>query len=532
MAAKAASSLRSARQLEPCTLVIFGITGDLAHRKLVPALYDLSCHNALPVPFSVVGFGRKPLSDADMRALMNEAVDDHYGSEVIDSAACGRVLESPHYVQGEFDDAHAYQRLKEMLDEIDRQNNEAAAARNKDDTCQKPDDEPAVPSNRIFYLATPPSLFPVIIRRLGKAGLGGHTGREGKGGWTRIVIEKPFGSDLESARELNTVVDSAFDESQVYRIDHYLAKETVQNLLAFRFANGIFEPVWNRRYIDHVQITAAEAIGVEHRGIYYEESGALRDMIQNHLTQLFTLCAMEPPTAFDAEAVRGEKVKVLRAVRPIAMDEAHRFSARGQYGSGLVDGQPVPAYREEEKVSPTSQTETYAAVKLLVDNWRWQGVPFYLRTGKRLHRQVTEIAIQFKRPPFLMFRRADLKLEDILPNLLVVRIQPDEGISLRIQSKAPGEEMELRPVEMEFNYGSALNELPFSAYETLLVDCMAGDATLFNRNDQVEESWRILMPILDTWQADSSIDTYVAGTWGPDAGFEMMAVDGRAWRRP
>ena len=269
MAAKAASSLRSARQLEPFTLAIFGITGDLAHRKLVPALYDLSCHNALPVPFSVVGFGRKPLTDADMSALMNQAVDDHYGSEVIDSAACGRVLESPHYVQGEFDDPHAYQRLKEMLDAIDRQNNEAAAQKT-DDTCEKPDDEPAVPSNRIFYLATPPSLFPVIIRRLGKAGLGGHTGLQGKGGWTRIVIEKPFGSDLDSARELNTVVQSVFDESQVYRIDHYLAKETVQNLLAFRFANGIFEPVWNRRYIDHVQITAAESIGMEHRGIYYE----------------------------------------------------------------------------------------------------------------------------------------------------------------------------------------------------------------------------------------------------------------------
>jgi len=280
-----------------------------------------------------------------------------------------------------------------------------------------------------------------------------------------------------------------------------------------------------------VQITAAESIGMEHRGIYYEESGALRDMIQNHLTQLFTLCAMEPPTAFDGEAVRGEKVKVLRAVHPITAAEVPRFSARGQYGSGLVDGQPVPAYREEEKVSPTSETETYAAVKLLVDNWRWQGVPFYLRTGKRLHRQVTEIAIQFKRPPFLMFRRADLKLEDILPNLLVVRIQPDEGISLRIQSKAPGEEMELRPVEMEFSYGSALKELPFSAYETLLVDCMAGDATLFNRNDQVEESWRILMPVLEAWEADNGIDTYVAGTWGPDWAVisQSRAAIFRAW---
>jgi glucose-6-phosphate 1-dehydrogenase len=302
--------------------------------------------------------------------------------------------------------------------------------------------------------------------------------------------------------------------------------------LVLRFANGIFEPVWNRRYVDHVQITAAESIGVEHRGIYYEESGALRDMIQNHLMQLFTLCAMEPPTAFDADRVRDEKVKVLRAVRPIAPDEVYRFSARGQYGAGLIDGKAVPAYREEEKVSPTSQTETYAAVKLLVDNWRWQGVPFYLRTGKRLHRSVTEIAIQFKRPPFLLFRRADLKLEDIQPNLLVLRIQPDEGISLRFQSKAPGEGMELRPVEMEFSYGSALQELPFSAYETLLVDCMSGDATLFNRNDQAEESWRILMPILDVWESDSGIDTYVAGTWGPEAGFELMAADGRAWRRP
>ena len=430
--------------LEPCSLVIFGVTGDLTHRKLVPALYDLSCHNVLPRGFTVVGFGRKPLTDADLRELMQRAVDDHYGSESVDGGACQRVLESPRYVRGDFDDPASYGRLAQALDALER--------------------ESGSPGNRIFYLATPPSLFPVIIRRLGEAGLA----RRGEGAvpaapgapaapWTRVIIEKPFGNDLASARELNAIVQSVFDESQVYRIDHYLAKETVQNILVFRFANGIFEPVWNRRYVDHVQITAAETLGVEHRGTYYEESGALRDMIQNHLLQLLSLTAMEPPVTFNADAVRDEKAKVLRAVRPVAPGEVERCAVRGQYVAGAADGEAVPAYRQEENVSPTSQTETYAALKLYIDSWRWQGVPFYLRTGKRLAAHITEVAIQFKQPPLLLFREAG----------------------------------------------------------------------------QVEQAWRIIMPILADWVGSRrEIEKYVAGSWGPDGAVALMAADGRAWRRP
>jgi len=507
--------LQTQTPLAPCNLVIFGVTGDLTHRKLVPALYDLSCQGVLPDGFTVVGFGRKALTNEDMRLLLEKAVDDHYGSAVVDGTACERVLLAPRYVQGGFDDIEAYRRLKDELERLEKRTGTA---------------------NRLFYLATPPSLFPTIIRMLDAARLARRETRRAVSDgaprpWTRIVIEKPFGSDLRSADELNDVVRSVFDESQVYRIDHYLAKETVQNILMFRFANVLFEPVWNRRYVDHVQITAAESIGVEHRGIYYEEAGALRDMIQNHLMQLFALTAMEPPIAFSADAVRDEKVKVLRAVRPIPPRDADRFAARGQYARGIIDGQPVPAYREEEKVSPTSSVETYAAVKLLIDNWRWEGVPFYLRTGKRLPQQLTEIAVQFKRPPFLLFRQADMDLEDVVPNLLVIRIQPNEGIELRVESKVPGQDIGLRPVVLQFTYGSTLNELPFSPYETLLVDSMSGDQTLFNRDDQVNASWRIIQPILDAWSRNAEIDTYVAGTWGPEQGYALMANDGRAWRR-
>ena len=502
------------KRLDPAVLIIFGFTGDLTHRKLVPALYDLSCHGLLPDAFSVVGFGRKPLDSESMRALMQRAVDDHYG-EVTDGDACQRVLAAPLYVQGGLDDLDAYKRLKDELERLERQTGEA---------------------NRLFYLATPPSLFPTVIRLLGEARLVRHPRYAAAGDgtrrpWTRIVIEKPFGSDLQSAHELNEVVSSVFDESQVYRIDHYLAKETVQNILMFRFANVLFEPVWNRRYVDHVEITAAESLGVEHRGGYYEEAGALRDMIQNHLIQLFALTAMEPPIAFSADAVRDEKVKVLRAVRPIAPREVDRFAARGQYAPGIIGGRPVPGYREEEKVSPDSHVETYAALKLLIDNWRWEGVPFYLRTGKRLEQQLTEIVVMFKRPPFLLFREADMDLEDLVPNMLVIRIQPNEGIELRVESKVPGQEIGLHPVVLRFDYGGTLKELPFSAYETLLVDCMTGDQTLFNRDDQVEVSWRIIQPVLDAWSRNPEIETYVAGTWGPVAGYRLMANDARSWRR-
>jgi glucose-6-phosphate 1-dehydrogenase len=552
-------ALRTRARLDPCTLVIFGVTGDLTYRKLAPALYDLSCNELLEERFTVVGYGRKELDDQGLRDLMQHAVDDFYGVDTVDSAACTRVLTNPRYVRGEFDDPEGYARLRATIEGIERD-------------CDSP-------ANRVFYLATPPSLFPTIINGLGQAGLGGRVaspgaiaaamaaaeqtakpaaGRTAKPaagtaapveideddlafaeppdepvGWTRIVIEKPFGSDLAGARALNRLVRSVFHERQVYRIDHYLAKETVQNIMMFRFGNVIFEPLWNRRYVDNVQITASETLGVEHRGPYFEESGALRDMIQNHLLQLLSLVAMEPPVAFSADAVRDEKVKVLRALRPLPPNELEHYAVRGQYGGGIIAAQAVPAYREEERVSPRSNVETYAALKLFIDNWRWEGVPFYLRTGKRLCKQVTEIAIQFKRPPFLLFRKADLTPDKVQPNTLVLRIQPDEGISLRFQSKVPGEEVGMRPVEMDFSWGSALDELPFSAYETLLLDVISGDATLFNRDDQVEESWRLVEPVLEAWRADTrEIDTYLAGGWGPEAAVVMLATDGREWRRP
>ena len=508
------------RHPDPCSLVIFGVTGDLTYRKLVPALYDLGCHGVLPFGTTIVGYGRQAMDDVSFRALLRRSIDDHYGEEVVDSALCDRVLETPRYVQGQFDDPQGYERLSQVLEELDAGGD--------------------VRGNRMFYLATPPSLFEVIIEQLGRSGLAraGATGldapRPGEAtGWTRIVIEKPFGRDLQSAQHLNRSIAEVFDERQVYRIDHYLAKETVQNLLILRFANGIFEPVWNRRYIDHVQITAAETLGVEHRGPYYEEAGALRDMVTPHLIQLFSLVAMEPPVAFDADAVRDEKIKVLRAVRPISRHRVELWAVRAQYVQGMIDGVPEIGYRQEERVAPDSHTETYAAVKLLIDNWRWQGVPFYLRTGKRMARRVTEIAIQFKRPPVTMFRNAESGTGPA-PNALILRVQPDEGFSLRIQSKQPGHGMELKDVSMDYSYGSTLAELPFSAYETVLVDAMEGDMTLFTRADQAEESWRVMGSILEEWETGPprGISIYEAGSWGPEAADALIARDGQTWRRP
>jgi len=532
-ATAAPSPFPSSSALEPCTLVIFGATGDLTHRKLIPALYDLACHGALPEAFQIVGVGRRALDDDVMRERLLRAIEDHYGEEETDGEACESVLRAPRYVQGGFDDPETYRRLAVVLDGLDRHGGTAG--------------------NRIFYLATPPSQFPVIVRGLGAGGLArrgawaggpppvepsagaaGEPANASVRGWTRIVVEKPFGRDLASAAELNAIMREVFDERQVYRIDHYLAKETVQNLLVLRFANTLFEPIWNRRYVDHVQITAAETLGVEHRGTYYEEAGALRDMIKPHLVQLFALVAMEPPVTFDAEAIRDEKVKLLRAVRPIPRDKVDLFAVRGQYVRGVVDGGTVPAYREEPKVAPGSITETYAALKLLVDNWRWQGVPFYLRTGKRLARRVTEIAIQFRKPPVLLFRDAVAGQGGLVPDQLVLRVQPDEGFSLRIESKVPGQEVALQPVYMDYSYGSSLRELPFSAYETVLVDVMQGDMTLFKRGDQVEEAWGIMAPVLEAWSAAprGRLPIYEAGTWGPEAADALVARDGNAWRRP
>jgi len=517
--AEPASPFGGRRDLAPCSLVIFGVTGDLAHRKLIPALYDLACHEVLPRDFALVGYGRKPLDDASFAELVVDSIDGFYGRRDSDDAACGMVLRAPHYVQGGFDDAEGFRRLAETLEHLDR--------------------EHGTQGNRMFYLATPPSQFPVIVEQLGAAGLArtgagdaAHAAGEPVAGWTRLVVEKPFGRDLETARALNRTIAGVFDERQVCRIDHYLAKETVQNLLVLRFANAIFEPVWNREYIDHVQITAAETLGVEHRGPYFEEAGALRDMIKPHLIQLFTLVAMEPPVAFDADAVRDEKVKVLRAVRPIPRDRVDLFAVRAQYVQGYLDGEAVKAYRGEERVAPDSHTETYAALKLLVDSWRWHGVPFYLRTGKRMAGKVTEIAIQFKRPPVTMFRGAGGA--GLVPNTLVLRVQPHEGFSLRIESKVPGHDVSLQTVAMDFSYGSTLNELPFSAYETVLVDAMEGDMTLFKRGDQVEEAWRIMQPVLDAWAPAParSLPIYEAGTWGPEAADTLVAQEGHMWRRP
>ena len=517
---EAPSPFGGERHPEPCSLVIFGVTGDLAHRKLMPALYDLGCHGVLPFGTTIVGYGRQALSDEELRALLQGSIDDHYGAEAIDGSLCERILTTPRYVQGQFDDPDGYARLAAVLDELDA----GGATR----------------GNRMFYLATPPSQFGTIVERLGASGLarkGAVDAASARGeplaGWTRVVIEKPFGRDLATARELNREIAEVFDERQVYRIDHYLAKETVQNLLVLRFANGIFEPVWNRRYVDFVEITAAETLGVEHRGPYYEEAGALRDMITPHLIQLFSLVAMEPPVAFDGDAVRDEKLKVLRAVQPIPRTLVSRCAVRAQYVQGVVDGEEVPAYRAEERVAADSHTETYAAVKLLVDNWRWQGVPFYLRTGKRLARRVTEIAIHFKPPPVLLFREAVVG-RGLQPNVLVLRVQPDEGFSLNIESKLPGHGAALQAVAMDYSYGTTLHELPFSAYETVLVDAMEGDMTLFTRGDQAEEAWRIVGPILDEWAAKPAreIPIYEAGGWGPEAADALIAGDGHSWRRP
>ncbi len=519
-AAAAASPFGGERNPEPCSLVMFGVTGDLAHRKLIPALYDLGCHGILPFGTTLVGYGRQALDDDAFRDLMQRAIDDHYGVEVVDGDTCERILHRPRYIQGQFDDPEGFRRLAAALDELDGRGSHG---------------------NRMFYLATPPSQFPVLVEQLGAAGLarrgatdGEHAqGDGGRPGWTRIVIEKPFGRDLQTAHDLDRVIGQVFDERQVYRIDHYLAKETVQNLLVLRFANVIFEPVWNRRYVDYVEITAAETLGVEHRAPYYEEAGALRDMITPHLIQLFSLVAMEPPAAFDADAVRDEKMKVLRAVRPIPAHAVDDWAVRAQYVAGTVGGEPVPGYRDEDRVAADSYTETYAALKLVVDNWRWEGVPFYLRTGKRMARRVTEIAIHFKRPPVLLFRDA-MAGGGLQSNVLVLRVQPDEGFSLSIESKVPGHAVALQPVAMDYSYGTTLNELPFSAYETVLVDAMEGDMTLFTRGDQAEEAWRIVGPVLDAWSSPPprSISIYEAGSWGPEAADALIARDGHTWRRP
>jgi len=494
------------RTPEPCAVVIFGATGDLTHRKLVPALYNLQRERLLPPGFSVIGFARREWADDYFRETLKRDVEQ-FSRSGLQESLWNSFAEGIFYNQSSFDDPAGYEALARRLAELDEQRGTAG--------------------NRLFYLATPPESYPVIIGQLGAAGLA----HSPQGGWTRIIIEKPFGRDLTSARALNADVHNVFDESQVYRIDHYLGKETVQNIMVFRFANGIFEPLWNRRYVDHVQITVAESVGVEGRGGYYEHAGALRDMVQNHLMQLLTLTAMETPVGYRADAVRDEKVKVLRAIHSMTPEAVLENTVRGQYGPGTINGQPVPGYREEPGIAPDSLTETYVAIQFSIESWRWAGVPFYLRTGKRLPKRVSEIAIQFKAAPLMLFPTGPLS--DIDPNVLAIKIQPDEGISLRFDSKVPGQVGQIRPVTMDFRYNASFGVESPEAYERLLLDAMLGDSTLFTRSDEVEESWSLITPIHQAW-ADApapQFPNYEAGSWGPHVADEFIERTGRKWRR-
>ncbi|HEX7363063.1 MAG TPA: glucose-6-phosphate dehydrogenase [Bryobacteraceae bacterium] len=500
--------LRFARRVPPCAIVIFGASGDLSKRKLLPALYRLFYERRISPSFAVIGSSRTKLSHDQFRERMRDSVNQFLEDAPFDEEVWTSFAQCLFYVPGDLNDPPSYDRIREKLAEVEKSHQTAG--------------------NVLFYLSTQPSHYAEVIHELGAHGLAQGSG------WRRVIIEKPFGHDLASARRLNDEIHTVFDESAVYRIDHYLGKETVQNILAFRFGNGIFEPLWNRRYIDHVQITAAEAIGVEGRGAYYQEAGALRDMIQNHLSQVMATISMEPPTVFDANNVRDERAKLLRAVRVMKPEEVGKFAVAGQYGPATVGGQNVPGFLQEPGVSPEAQTDTYAAVTFFIDNWRWAGVPFYIRTGKRLPKRVTDIAIQFHAPPLGLFNQETRTGPRApKPNLLILRIQPEEGISLRFLSKSPGSGMRVRPVSMDFNYGSSFGERTPTAYETLLVDAMAGDATLYTRQDMVEASWQIVQPILEVW-ADTKFNfpNYAAGSWGPRESDEMLARQGRAWRVP
>jgi glucose-6-phosphate 1-dehydrogenase len=490
----------------PTVLVIFGGHGDLTWRKLIPALFNLHLDKSLSQPFAVHAVDRVDTSTDLLREHLRDGVSQFSRRGPAADGDWGTFVAAVTYQKADFDDPAAYSELSEYLAQIDTQWNTKA--------------------NRVFYLATPPSLFGVIARRLGEAGLS-HEPE-----CSHIVVEKPLGCDLESAQRLNRVLRDNFSEPQIFRIDHYLGKETVQNILAFRFANVLFEPIWNRRYVDHVTITVAEEVGVEHRGGYYDHAGALRDMVQNHLMQLLCLVTMEPPVSFEAEEIRNKKVDVLHAVRPIAHHDVHAFAARGQYAEGWAKGEHVCGYRQEEGVAPESTTETFAAVKLFVDNWRWQDVPFYLRTGKRLPRFVSEISIGFLAVPHQAFP-VEAAL-DWQPARLIICIQPDQGIVLRFQAKQPGPQMYLRPVDMRFSYEDTFKIMSPDAYETLLWDAMRNDATLFMRADQVEAAWSLLTPILDVWASipPSDFPNYASGTWGPEGAEVLIAQDGRTWLQP
>ncbi len=496
-----AEGLDTVRRAPPGVLVVFGASGDLTHRKLLPALERLSRRRLLPAAFAVVGVARSDISDDGFRDIMADAVPGA-------GPGWAEIIKNSVYISGDYSDQETFIKLKARLEEID----EALGTG----------------GNRTYYLATVPDVFAEVARALGKVGLNQPEG----GGFARLVIEKPFGRDLGTARELDAALHEVFDEDQIYRIDHYLGKETVQNVLALRFANAIFEPLWSRNYIDHVQVTVAETIGVEKRGNFYEKAGALRDIVQNHVMQVLSLTLMEPPGTIDAEGIRDEKVKALRSVVIPRVDEVANMSVRAQYDSGWVEGNAVPGYRQEDGVSKQSQTETYVALKLLVDNWRWAGVPIYARTGKRLPKRVTEVALQFKAVPHLAFPKS--AATGLNPNALVLRIQPDEGVTLRFGAKVPGQAFMVRDVLMDFSYGAAFLEEPPDAYERLLLDAMVGDPTLFIRSDEVDTAWKIVQPILDAWASDDPppLAGYAAGTWGPRQADTLIERDGRQWRTP
>ncbi|HXW50501.1 MAG TPA: glucose-6-phosphate dehydrogenase [Candidatus Acidoferrales bacterium] len=493
---------------QPVQLVIFGASGDLTQRKLLPAIYNLWQAKLAPPAFSVLGFARQQMSDDDFRKVLADAVASSGEVRVRDAAALQALSDRVHYLSGDFHDPAAFGQLRGAMERYDKQY--------------------ATNGNRIFYTATPASLYGDIAANLHGAGL---IKPDNPQTFVRMVVEKPFGRDLASAKALNAELLTYMDEDQIYRIDHYLGKETVQNILVLRFANGIFEPIWNRRYVDSVQITVAESLGIEGRGSFYEETGVVRDVIQNHALQLMSLVGMEPPVSFDAHDFRDEKVRVVKAIHPITPADVADVAVRGQYGPGSVAGERVPGYRQEPGVDPKSITPTYAALRLVVDNWRWAGVPFYIRSGKRMPKRITEIAVQFKEAPHLPFRKAEVETPG--GDVLALQIQPDEGVTLRFDAKVPGPSMRIRAVEMDFSYGETFGSSDASPYERLILDCMKGDQTLFDRADGVEAAWSIVDPVLTAWATDKNVQfpNYDAGTWGPPAADELLARDGRAWRR-
>jgi len=496
---------RPGRFADPCTMMIFGAAGDLTKRKLIPALYNLAKADLLAEQFAIVGVARNPMSNEDFAKKIVQDIKDYAGKDV-DQKICDWFAQRLFYVTADFSDKNIYGKLKECLEKV-----------NKDRSTH---------GNYFFYLATAPDFFGSIVEQLSAVGLMEESSQH----WRRVIVEKPFGRDLESAKTLNKQLLRVASEKQIYRIDHYLGKETVQNILAFRFANGIFEPIWNRRYIDHVQISVAETVGVESRGSYYDGAGALRDMVPNHIMQLISLTAMEPPISFQADAVRDEQAKILHAIQPLSAEDVLSKTVRGQYGEGNVMGHHIPAYRHEDDVPSDSKTETFVAMKLAIDNWRWADVPFYLRTGKSLAAQNTQIVIQFSRAPFVLFR--DTAVDNLMPNQLILHIQPQEGISLQFAAKIPGPVMRLGAVDMNFEYADYFGMQPSTGYERLLHDCMIGDQTLFQRADMVEAGWCVVSPVLDVWKAlpPRNFPNYAAGSWGPKESEELLERDGRRWR--